>query len=416
MFNKKGLGPVVGTALLLVVAVAAVVGFQSWFSEYSSTLFTDAEVQSNSALDNPVEVDRLIGNTLYLVNNNQENVSVNKVELDSINCPLTQDLIPGVNRINVSSCLENTTTITPDVVVVTNDGIYTETVFLNEQSLTSDVSTPAGGTGPSVVESNGNFNLLSNGVVTCNGVSVGDSATLNGTTYTAVSNQNLSDKIISEDTNFYETACTSLVTDFNVANSNTGGVFYNVDSSNPDVSHWDTSSVTDMSYLFYSANSFNQPLNNWDTSSVTDMSYTFYYAAVFDQPLDNWDTSSVTQMDYMFRGAGNFNQPLSWDTINVLTMRGMFFNVNTFNQPLNFDTSNVQDMNGMFNSASSFNQSLNFNTQNVTDMNYMFASATSFDQDLTGWCVTNIGTEPTDFAFNSPLNTSGLKPVWGTCP
>lgn len=415
MGDKKGLGPVVGTALLLVVAVAAVVGFQSWFSEYSSTLFTDAEVESNSALANPVEVDRLIGNTLYLVNNNPENISVDKIELDSINCPLTQNLTPGVNRINVSSCLQNATTLTPDVVVVTGDEIYSETVFLNEQSVSTQTMSPPE-SGPSVVESNAGFELLSNGVVTCNDVSVGDSATLNGTTYTAVSNQNLSDKITSEDTNFYETACTSLVTDFNVANSNTGGVFYNVDSSNPDVSHWDTSSVTDMSYLFYSAGSFNQPLNTWDVGNVENMNNMFWGANVFNQPLNNWDTSSVTDMSYTFRSADNFNQPLDWDTTNVLTMRGMLRQTDDFNQPVNFDTSNVQDMGGMFNTALSFNQSLNFNTQNVTDMNYMFAYATSFDQDLTGWCVTNIGSEPTDFALNSPLNTSGLKPNWGTCP
>ena len=37
---------------------------------------------------------------------------------------------------------------------------------------------------------------------------------------------------------------------------------------------------------------FNQPLS-FDTSSVTDMSYMFYYASAFNQPL-SFDTSSVT--------------------------------------------------------------------------------------------------------------------------
>ena len=48
--------------------------------------------------------------------------------------------------------------------------------------------------------------------------------------------------------------------------------------------------------MFYQAHAFNQPLNNWDTSKVTDMSYMFNRAEAFDQPLNNWDTSKVTNM------------------------------------------------------------------------------------------------------------------------
>jgi hypothetical protein len=51
----------------------------------------------------------------------------------------------------------------------------------------------------------------------------------------------------------------------------------------------------------------------------------------------------------------------------------------------------------------------------VTNMVQMFSFATAFNQDLTGWCVTNISTEPGSFANNSAL-TNANKPVWGTCP
>jgi len=45
----------------------------------------------------------------------------------------------------------------------------------------------------------------------------------------------------------------------------------------------------------------------------------------------------------------------------------------------------------------------------------LFLNAAAFNQDLTGWCVTNITSEPSNFADNSAL-TAGNKPVWGTCP
>jgi hypothetical protein len=45
----------------------------------------------------------------------------------------------------------------------------------------------------------------------------------------------------------------------------------------------------------------------------------------------------------------------------------------------------------------------------------MFRRTETFNQDLSGWCVTNISSEPSEFALSSSL-TNANKPVWGTCP
>ena len=90
---------------------------------------------------------------------------------------------------------------------------------------------------------------------------------------------------------------------------------------NQDISSWNTSNVTDMSWLFAGARYFNKPLNTWDTSKVTDMSHMFSKATAFNQPLNTWDVSKVTDMSYMFAGeryegqefyrrTSSFNQPL----------------------------------------------------------------------------------------------------------
>merc|ERR1719460_57599 len=57
-----------------------------------------------------------------------------------------------------------------------------------------------------------------------------------------------------------------------------------------------------MNGMFEGASAFNQPLS-WDTSRVTDMSYMFYSAWSFNQPL-SFDLSSVTSMSGMFGGNG----------------------------------------------------------------------------------------------------------------
>ncbi|AJM71687.1 BspA family leucine-rich repeat surface protein [Mycoplasma yeatsii] len=154
--------------------------------------------------------------------------------------------------------------------------------------------------------------------------------------------------------------------------------------------NWDTSNVTDMSFMFNNAHNFNQPLGDkFDTSKVTDMSCMFQQARSFNQTLgDKFDTSKVTDMSWMFNKAHNFNQPLGdkFDTSKVTDMSCMFQQARSFNQTLGdkFDTSKVTDMSWMFNKAHNFNQHLGdkFDTSNVTDMSFMFNHARSFNQSL----------------------------------
>ena len=46
-------------------------------------------------------------------------------------------------------------------------------------------------------------------------------------------------------------------------------------------------------------------ISNWDTSLVTDMSWLFRGAEKFNQPIGEWDTSKVTNMNLMFNSGYN---------------------------------------------------------------------------------------------------------------
>ena len=63
-----------------------------------------------------------------------------------------------------------------------------------------------------------------------------------------------------------------------------------------------------MTGMFYDTSDFNGNLSGWDVSSVTNMTYMFSDAASFNQTLSSWDVSSVTNMSYMFSSATSFNQ------------------------------------------------------------------------------------------------------------
>lgn len=120
------------------------------------------------------------------------------------------------------------------------------------------------------------------------------------------------------------------------------------------LSNFDTSKMTDMSWMFDNCLSLTTlDLSNFDTSNVTNMSYMFSKCqSLTSLDLSNFDTSKVTDMSYMFSYCSRL---ISLDLSS-------------------FDTSNVTDMSYMFEDCSGLTllDLSNFNTENMTDMHYMF--------------------------------------------
>ena len=145
-----------------------------------------------------------------------------------------------------------------------------------------------------------------------------------------------------------------------------------------DLSNFDTSQVTDMSYMFDDADNLTTlDLSNFDTSKVTNMDHMFsntYNLTTLD--LSNFNTSKVTNMDSMFFTSGLTSLNLSsFNTSKVTNMDRMFSNTRKLItlDLSNFDTSKVTNMDSMFfvSGLTSLNLS-SFNTSKVTDMSYMF--------------------------------------------
>lgn len=137
-------------------------------------------------------------------------------------------------------------------------------------------------------------------------------------------------------------------------NKDSSRMFLNISDANSlDPSHFDTSRVTNMSYMFaYSGiNSLN--LSNFDTSKVTNMRSMFnemYRLTSIN--LSSFDTSQVTDMTFVFSSVYylKFLDLSNFDTSKVTNMTGMFHDM-TYLTSLdisNFDTSNVEYMGDMF--------------------------------------------------------------------
>jgi surface protein len=134
------------------------------------------------------------------------------------------------------------------------------------------------------------------------------------------------------------------------------------------MSGWDVSGVTDMSYMFCGASTFNQDISRWNVASVTNMFMMFCYATALNQSIGDWDVSNVQDMTFMFAGAMTFNQDIG-----------------------NWDVSSVTDMDNMFCGATAFNQSIgDWDASSVTNMFGMFIEASAFNQDIGNWDVSNV--------------------------
>ena len=163
--------------------------------------------------------------------------------------------------------------------------------------------------------------------------------------------------------------------------TNMSSMFYGMSNlTTLNLSSFDTSQVTNMSSMFYGMSNLT-PLDfsHFDTSQVTNMSSMFTYMYKFTTlDLSSFNTSKVTDMNHMFENMSNLTtlDLSNFDTSQVTDMRSMFVymdNLTTINLS-HFDTSNVTDMGNMFYGAYNLtNLDLSsFNTSKVTDMSAMF--------------------------------------------
>ena len=119
-----------------------------------------------------------------------------------------------------------------------------------------------------------------------------------------------------------------------------------------DISDWNVSNITNMSYMFYCCVKLKSvgDISKWNVSNVEDMTCMFYNCESLNQDISKLNVSNVTNMDGMFSGCESFNKDISnWDVSNVTDMRFMFSGCESFNQDISrWNVSNVTNMDFMF--------------------------------------------------------------------
>ena len=198
--------------------------------------------------------------------------------------------------------------------------------------------------------------------------------------------------------------------------------------------NFNTSKVTNMSYMFLPAES-----GDWDSVVVlttnnndvkptllnktnnSDVELMFapilsYYSSLENLDLSSFNTSKVTDMDSMFSSCKSITSLdlSSFDTSKVTNMGDMFYKCSSLTSLdlSSFNTSNVTNMDSMFFSCSSLislNLS-NFNTSKVTNMYQMFEHCSSLTiLDLGSFNTSNVTDMKFMFYYCSSLTSLDLS-------
>ena len=132
MVNKKAISPVVATALLLVVAVIAVVGFQGWFGGFLSNMQSDADVTAGTA-SGGVVIDTVMVNStdatgvadgnavVYVINKGGSNETVTAT-IGGCTASSAQEVEPGKTKAIGVACSTALTEGEKYTAVVSVDG------------------------------------------------------------------------------------------------------------------------------------------------------------------------------------------------------------------------------------------------------------------------------------------------------
>ena len=133
-----------------------------------------------------------------------------------------------------------------------------------------------------------------------------------------------------------------------VGKAKNGFTFSNWKCKTLDLSEFDTSKMTTMSYMFSGCAATELDLSNFNTSNVTDMSYMFSDCDVNELNLSNFNTSNVTNMSDMFHKCSTSKINLSsFNTSNVNNMKNIFTDCNAL--AINLSSSfNIQKVKNIY--------------------------------------------------------------------
>ena len=366
MLFKKGLGPIVATALLLVVGVVSVVSYQIWFDTFNSGLLIGVESDSNLVFESNFEILNLIDSNLYV--NFQEEINISDIKLNGESCFIS-GTFSSIQILDLSNCLHflNNSIRKVEVSIFSQNGIKSKFFNLakNPHSLVSFDSNSFISLWDTRLNSSGSSDINQISLPLISGGSYNFIVFWGDGTNSTITNINQP-----EVTHTYSNPGIYVI----IIQGNIQGIRLNPGDRLKllNIMNWGNLKLGNNGNYFFGAENLEISARDiLNLTGTTNLRYMFYNArSLTTIPTINlWNVSSIITTSHMFMGSTNFNADLSnWNTSNLINSRNMFYNADSFNSDIsNWDVSQVTTMHEMFWSADSFNQNLSsWNVSQVT--------------------------------------------------
>lgn len=137
VFNKKAISPVVATALLLVVAVVAVVGFQGWYTNYQSDILAKTNDQTSASAAN-IAISYVKGGItaaedIYITNNGGSSITGFSMSYNSSDCNISSPTLnPGLNSLTYDATTCNFSSLSSaEVLLKTSDSVQPLSIIIS---------------------------------------------------------------------------------------------------------------------------------------------------------------------------------------------------------------------------------------------------------------------------------------------
>ncbi len=125
--NKKGISVIITVIFLMGILIIATMVYQEWnFKSINNFL---SNIEEKSSID--FIVKGIYNNILYIKSSSKFNIT--NIKIENVNCNITNITInKGINEIDVSSCLNNITTNTPEIVIISDKITYQKKILIDK--------------------------------------------------------------------------------------------------------------------------------------------------------------------------------------------------------------------------------------------------------------------------------------------
>jgi surface protein len=206
------------------------------------------------------------------------------------------------------------------------------------------------------------------------------------------------------------------------------GMFYdNKSLKSLDVSTWKTGKVTTFASMFStsSSNAGDIPIeeldvSGWNVSAATDLSYMFYGCGKLKKlDMSGWDVSKVTTTYHMFTDCHSLESLdfSGWNPVSLTNANGMFNDCRSVKvlDVSNFASANLKDCGQMFESCWSLETIIGlekWNTAKVTNCYEMFTLTKLTELDLSAFDTSSVKNTGRMFNSNAALKTIYVGDGW----